>query len=73
MSKYFEVYVLGIVHASVCTDLTRRAATERLNREHPSGITSRWRPSKEPAFLGGEPNPSPCERDPSRTHYLFSC
>jgi hypothetical protein len=70
---HFDVYVMGIVHASVCTDLPVDAATARLNAEHPTGIDSAWQPSTDSTFLGGQPNPCVCERDPTRKHFLFSC
>ncbi len=73
MSGHFDAYNVGIVHASVCTDLPVDEATARLNAEHPTGIESKWHPSAEPTFLGGQPNPCACEHDATRKHYLFSC
>jgi hypothetical protein len=69
----FTTYSVGLVSASVCTDLPIEEATERLNDEHPTGIDSRWQPSDEPTFSGGQPQPCPCNIDPSLTHYLFYC
>ncbi len=72
--KNFETYSVGICAASVCTSLPLEEATERLNSESPTGITSRWSPSEEPTFKGGQSNPCACETHPeTHKHYLFRC
>lgn len=71
---YFRAYGVGVVAASVCTDLSIEEATERLNSEYPTGISSAWEPDPAPTFADGTPNPSPCNDHPeTRKHYLFHC
>ncbi len=71
--EHFQIIKVGIVAASVCTDLSDEKATARLNAEHPTGIRSRWAISDAPTFATGQSNPCPCEHDSSRRHILFSC
>ncbi len=72
--SHFECYSLGLCCASVCTDLTDREEIERItNLEYPTGIDSKWEISKDTHFHQGGPMPGPCEKDPSRTHYLMEC
>ena len=72
-SGYFTAYSVGIVCASVCTDMDVEEATERLNQEVPLDGDLVWALSKDKTFRGGEPMPGVCEQDPSRMHYLFNC
>ncbi len=74
MAKDFDVYSTGIYCASVCSALSIKETTRRLNAEHPTGITSDWHPSEDTHFRTGQPNPCPCERNPeTHKHYLFNC
>lgn len=69
----FVAYAVGLLCMSVCTSLTPEEATQRLNMEHPTGITSRWAVADE-EFAGGESNPCPCPDHPeTHKHYLFNC
>jgi hypothetical protein len=69
-----DVYTVGLVHASVCTDLDDPDEIAReVNAKHPTGISSAWKISDAPTFSGGQPNPCPCDRDPDRKHYLMVC
>jgi len=74
-SPDFEIYKIGLCCASVCSTLSLEETTERLNVEHPTGITSRWEPSKDATFADGKsPNPCPCNQNPTtHKHYLFNC
>jgi len=72
IAGYFVAYGVGLVHASVCTDLSDEEATAALNREHPTGV-SPWSISTDKTFSGGEPNPCPCPDASGRRHILFSC
>ena len=70
----FQVYSLGIVAASVCTDLPVAEATELLNKEHPTGIDSKWSLSEDKTFRDGvTPNGGQCDVFDHRRHYLFNC
>lgn len=69
---FFSAYAVGLIYASVCTDLDDATATELLNVEHWTGIESRWRIVDE-AFANGSPNPCPCPDRPDCRHILFSC
>lgn len=69
----FIVYSNGICAASVCTSLSVKEATRRINLVNPTGISSRWKPSKE-SFRTGESNPCQCEEYPkTHRHILFVC
>ncbi len=70
----FVVYSEGMVCTSVCTNMPLDMATERLNAERPTGISSKWHLSQDKAFSGGQENPCPCDRHPlTHKHYLFNC
>jgi len=70
--KHFTTYSVGIVCASVCTDMGVKEATDRLNMEHPTGVGP-WFLSEDKTFRNEQPMPCVCERDPTRMHYLFNC
>lgn len=72
MNELFEVYALGFVCTSVCSNLSIEETTIRLNRQEPTGISSNWKLSKD-NFKDGSLNPHPCERNPKCKHYLFNC
>ena len=73
MVTEFAPYAIGIAAASVCSTLSLRETTRRLNEEHPSGVAP-WFPSRSATFRSGDPNPCSCERNPeTHTHYLFEC
>jgi hypothetical protein len=69
------VYTTGLVHCSVCADrdLTPEEVVAAVNFREPSGTDHGWMLSDEPTFSGGEPNPTPCNQDSSRLHYLMVC
>lgn len=71
-----DIYSLGICHASVCAprEVTEAEVTAALNESRPTGISSDWEPSPDPAFESGEPNPCPCNDEPTtRLHWLMVC
>jgi len=69
------VYGLGIIHCSVCTNIKgRKKIEETVNRKSPTGISSRWRISRDKNFATGETNPCPCNINPkTHKHYLMEC
>lgn len=70
----FTIYSEGVVCTSVCTSLSIEVATERLNVECPTGISSRWKLSSDTTFAGGTPMPCVCPDYPeTHKHYLFNC
>lgn len=71
---WFQAYAVGLVHASVCTNLPVTDATHRLNQEHPTGVGP-WQFSAETHFRTGQPHPTPCEKylESGRRHLLFEC
>jgi hypothetical protein len=69
----FEAYSVGICAASVCTSLTPEQAAERLNETNPTGIASRWEPSKSLRFHTGEKNGCDCPDYKGNHHYLMQC
>jgi hypothetical protein len=72
-SKDFEPYSVGLVHASVCSELSPEETETRMNAEHPTGIASDWTISEE-TFSDGTPNPAPCNLKPdTHKHYLMVC
>jgi hypothetical protein len=65
---------LGVVYASVCTNLPDDAATVRLNEDNPTGIESSWEISSDPMFADGvHTNPCDCPQIPGCRHVLFNC
>ncbi len=70
----FEIYSWGLVALSLCTDIEdQKEIEDRANLEHPTGITSKWKISKD-NFVGDLPNPSSCDRGiEGRKHYLLEC
>lgn len=72
MKKHFEIYATGLLHTSVCTNLTIEEATERLNKELPTGISNGWQ-LHEGDFADGHSNSCVCEENTNYKHYLFSC
>ena len=71
MATDFRGHV-SLCAAVVCTSLTDEQATERLNAEHPTGISSRW--SLADHFAEGEPNGKPCDELPgTHRHLRFAC
>lgn len=69
----FDVYAIGPLSASVCTDLGIEEATRLLNEENPTGISSRWAWAEGETFADGTPNPNTCEENGNLKHYLFHC
>jgi hypothetical protein len=69
----FYIIAWGLVTTSVCTSLSRKDATARLNREMPTGISSRWVISTDKTFATGEKHPHQCATFPAHKHYLFNC
>jgi hypothetical protein len=69
------VYSHGLCFASACalTDLDALAVELAVNDEVPTGIAAPWRISEDAHFANGAPNPSPCEKDETRKHWLLSC
>jgi len=73
--RKFTVYSIGLCFASVCArnDMSIEQITEKLNKEHPTGLDHGWELSKE-NFRDGTPNKCPCNVHPeTRKHYLFHC
>jgi hypothetical protein len=73
--KEIEIISMGISSASVCADenLSIKEITEFLNGSYPTGISSKWRLSKDKVFRTGESMPCSCEENKGRKHYLFNC
>jgi len=77
--KELEIYANGFIYCSVCTNIESRERIEELvNLKNPTGISSRWKISKDKFFAERRgkkgPNPSPCEQKPkTHKHYLMEC
>ena len=70
------VYSSGLACCSVCVpkDFAIEKVEQVVNMENPTGISSRWKVSKDVTFRDGiTTNPCPCEKDPDRIHYLMNC
>lgn len=69
-----HVYTFGLCHCSVCapSGMSREDVEDAANVAHPTGLDHGWAISKDP-FKGGEANPSPCNTDKTRMHYLMVC
>lgn len=72
--KNFVVYSGGLVCMSVCVagNMLKEDVERNANRQHPTGIDSKWRISEED-FRTGEPNPCGCKDHSGRKHYLLNC
>jgi hypothetical protein len=66
-----EIYTMGLCHASLCAPV-EMSREDVLRHAGPSGTSGGWVISDEP-FADGAPNPSPCEREPGRQHWLLVC
>jgi hypothetical protein len=42
-----------------------------VNLRTPTGLDHEWKFSDAETFSGGQPNPCPCDTDPSREHRLL--
>lgn len=74
VDRELTIYTQGLVATSVCTTIEDREEIEdRVNLATPTGISSRWKLSKDPTFADGKPNPCRCTIDAHRWHYLLSC
>lgn len=68
------VYRTGLTACSVCAPVTMspQEVADAVNVTDPTGISSPWKVSAEPAFQSGEPNPCLCDQHPvTRRHYLM--
>lgn len=74
VDEEITIYSSGLVCCSVCAPagMDREVVERRVNVAAPTGISSRWRVSDED-FNTGHPNPTPCEQDSTRLHYLLNC
>ena len=70
-----RVYAEGIGRASICVleDQPGADTIVHLNATHHPGTEHGWQVSNDETFRTGEPNPCPCNSDPSRLHYLLDC
>lgn len=71
-----DIYRAGLVALSVC--YPREMSLEHLTRlvndkSGPTGLDHEWSAANDETFSGGEPNPSVCNHDATRSHRLFSC
>ncbi len=74
MPKEIEFVAVGMCSMSVCSSLSLDEIVERANKEHPTGISSKWAISKDKTFANGIPTSCPCERNPeTHNHYLLNC
>ena len=60
----FEILHIGVCQAVICTRLPIEEATNRLNAESPTGISSKW-------ALGR--GLTSCPDGQGKTHYPFFC
>lgn len=71
-----HVYSVGLCNLSVCAlkDIPIEKITEKVNQEHPTGLSNEWALSKRKQFADGTKMPCPCDTHPkTRRHYLFNC
>lgn len=67
--KDFEITQMGLCNLQVCTCLSTKAATDRANAECPTGISSRWKPSKKKGLA-----PVACQDNPeTHRHIILEC
>jgi len=63
----FQIMHVGLIDAVICTSLPIEGATARLNREYPTGISSKW------AYDGKKKNRAPCSDEQGKMHYRLFC
>ena len=70
-----EIYKMGLFCCSVCApvDMPQDAVEKEVNEQNPSGTTRGWFISSDATFVTGQPMPCPCEKDPTRQHWLLNC
>lgn len=68
------IYSNGLVHCSACVPsrMTKKEVETEVNAVNFTGIDSKWKVSKD-KFKTGESNPTQCEDDKDRKHYLMVC
>ena len=70
------IYAQGLVHCSVCAPkhFTASEVEKAVNRQLPTGISSRWEVSDDKTFVTGEENGGivHCSKGETR-HWLLSC
>jgi len=67
---------IGLCAASACArvGVSKKRIENYMNREHPTGISSKWTMSEDKNFHSGETNPCACNEFPrKRKHYLLNC
>lgn len=64
-----------IISCSACVkeDLSIKEIEKQVNIQNPTGISSKWRISKDKTFRNGEINPCQCKQNNNRKHYLLNC
>ena len=69
-----QIYSVGLVACCVCVPKgsTKEQIEEFVNTTCPSGISSDWEIAEE-NFASGEKNPTGCNENPEREHYLLFC
>lgn len=69
------VYTSGLICCSVCapSDMPLEDVITAVNLQNPTGLSHGWTLDEKGEFAGGQPNPTQCNSDPSRMHYLLSC
>ena len=74
MTEQVKIYSSGLVACSVCAPkaMPRKEIEFQVNQQSPTGISSQWEVSSE-AFRTGQSNPTVCEKDDCRLHYLLHC
>ena len=73
--KKVIVYANGLPVCSACVTkgLSKKDIEDEINLVNPTGISSKWRISKNKTFKDGEKIPHQCEQEKDREHYLFNC
>lgn len=67
------VYAEGIVHASVCSSLTKDEVVARMAKRFSGTTHGGWELSDKD-FATGEPQGTPCNDKPTtHKHWLFNC
>lgn len=68
MEKPYEVTRMNIFNIQVCSSLPEDKIEAEVNKYDPAGTSNGWM-----LCLDGERAPTPCDNDPTKTHYLFAC
>lgn len=70
-----DFYAVGLINMSACAskEASKDQIEKEANKQHPTGITHKWKISEDKTFKTGEIIPHQCETIKSNQHWLLNC